>query len=290
MRRTLHLSVLVGTVVSLILLSHTPGSNGAVIVHSSSSSSETSCNGLLCPPGSNCIAFTTNNNGNKTSDKRCTDFEGKVIRQETITIVDGKMCIKNVRMVNGIKEVERTCRNLRKTNGGTMENGDAIVPAFLDQDLLEDAIQNQERYTEWWNEKLDRNVDERIEALERKQEDRELLEETRRDLYERLSEARDEALDRQADALQEKLERQAEASEALLELRQEAKVAKLERDKEVMEKKAELYEQRMEREEEERQEKLDKTLDALALVTEARKYKLTDFTSFENYLHLFQQQ
>lgn len=206
------------------------------------------------------MTSSTSNYGQKTSKKRCTDYGGNFIKEEITVIANGKKCVKTSAMVGGVKEVERSCINLEKKE----EDSFADVP-FVDQDSLEDAIQNQERYTDWWNDKLDSSVDAKMEALERQQEEREMLEDTRRDIYERLADAKEDATNIRIDSLQEKLERQADQREALLDYDQESKIARMERQKELMEKRAELYEEKTIMEEEEKQDKSDRSFRAISL-------------------------
>lgn len=44
----------------------------------------------------------------------CECIAGRVIRQETVTVANGQMCIRNLTMVGEMVNVECSCRNLSK--------------------------------------------------------------------------------------------------------------------------------------------------------------------------------
>ncbi|KDR20059.1 trichohyalin-like [Zootermopsis nevadensis] len=279
MKKELHVNFLLGVAVTLLILSATQVNCGVIVVHSSSSSSSSSgfgtwCNGLHCPPGSSCIAFTTIVNGNATSDKRCINIYGKVNRQETVTIANGEMCIRNLTTVGKKVNIKRSCRKLSKAELDNIEREekdrqiqeavqlalereqeamedalerkqDALEDALeRKQDALEDALEREEQQREWWHEKQERELEQKIEAIDRAKDQRNILDEFQKKLHQITAEARDEARERQADALEERLEREAEAREKLLEM-QQVKLSQMER--------AALA----------RQDKIDRKLDAL---------------------------
>lgn len=227
MKKSLHMNFLLDIALALLILDETKVNCGVIVVQSSSSSGfETYCNGLRCPPNSNCMAFTTIINGNRTSDKRCTNIYGRVIRQETVTVANGQMCTRNLTMVGEKVNVERSCRKLNKAEVYDMEREKKdrkVQEAFQDalerqQDALEAAMDNEEQYQEWRREKLERENEEKIEALHRAKDQRGILDDLRKNLHEF-----------SADALEEMIEQESEARAELLEMQQEAKLAEQEK-------------------------------------------------------------
>ncbi|GFG29467.1 hypothetical protein Cfor_02857 [Coptotermes formosanus] len=139
-------------------------------VQSSSSEFGTFCDGLRCPPGSNCMVFTSVINGNKTCDKRCSNIDGEVVRQETITTSNGKMCIKNLTMMGEKVNMQESCRNLSKAEIKQEENNRKIqeaVQAALkrEQDEIEDAIEEKARLYDEWRLQLEKAITRKTEAI-----------------------------------------------------------------------------------------------------------------------------
>lgn len=167
------MTLLLRAVLALLIFNETKVSCGIVLVQSSSSEFETFCNGLHCPPGSNCMVFTRVVNGNKTSDTSCSNIYGEVVRQEIITVSHGEMCIKNLTMMGEKVNVQQSCRNLSKTETDYMEQEknnykiQEAVQAALKQKLdeTENAIKEKARLYEEWQLELERGIKHKTEAI-----------------------------------------------------------------------------------------------------------------------------
>ncbi|PNF14238.1 hypothetical protein B7P43_G12218, partial [Cryptotermes secundus] len=217
MKKSLHKNFLLDIVLTLFILTETKVNCGVIIVQSSSSSGfETYCNGLRCPPNSNCMAFTTVINGNSTSDKRCTNIYGRVIRQETVTVANGQMCIRNLTMVGEMVNVECSCRNLNNAEAYDTEHGEngcnvqeTLHDALERQhDALEAANESEERYQEWRRKKLERENEEKIEVLYKAKDVRAILGDLQKNLHELPADALEAIIEQEAEERAELLEKQ----------------------------------------------------------------------------------
>lgn len=267
MGQILQVNILIYSLATMLLLEVMNCEATIAISSSISTQHGTSCDGLTCPPNTNCMAHNSNVNGNSTIDKRCMTNNGVVVRQETVTIANGQECVKNLTTIHNKVYVDKKCRKLsnqEKTfyNQESHNQAQAAMDYAFEQnqqnqEALDDIISRQEEYMDRFNENMFNEKEKNIMAHKYRQK---LLELTKQQLEKALG-GRLAAWEKYVDNVEEHRDE--------LDIQKEAKLLKYEKARELLERRAELLEKQRELQE----LQMEKALEAMELYGNGRNLR-----------------